>query len=353
MKKLLALLMAALLLVPAAGLSEAALTRIPGTLSRPEIPVKAAYPDNAIPEGISSTTGLPFTGVYAPVIIVVDNAPDAHPHWGVGQADVIYQVPNAGGGATKLMALFADSAPQYAGGCRSARTVFADVAYGWGAAFAFAGTPGEGVVKNANVPERFRELGYRGSGLTFNLLGNNTVSHRVKWTTSPHNLSVHVAEIRDKVIADGKTFTPRAFLFADALPAAGVPANFVEIDHQGNPASHSTFTYDVVSNSYTRANSSGPYVDRDNPGTPISFANVLIQRVKMTTLTGGYVSIKNFVGTGTAEIFTGGRYIAGAWSKAANEARTVFVDEQGNEVALQRGKTFVIITNDQTTVDYR
>ncbi len=55
--------------------------------------------------------------------------------------DVLYQAPNAGKGATKLLALFSDKAPTEARGSRSARTPFVDVARGWGAAFAFVGHP--------------------------------------------------------------------------------------------------------------------------------------------------------------------------------------------------------------------
>ena len=46
--------------------------------------------------------------MYAPVLVVIDNAEFAHPQWGMKDVDVLYQAPNAGKGATKLLALFSD-----------------------------------------------------------------------------------------------------------------------------------------------------------------------------------------------------------------------------------------------------
>ncbi|MHC1786990.1 MAG: DUF3048 domain-containing protein [Christensenellales bacterium] len=361
MKKMLCAALAALMVLGAgAALAQGELTPIAGQLLRENIPIAAQYPDNPVVPGVSTTTGLPFEGSYVPVLMVVDNAPGAHPHWGVGQADVMYQVPNMGGGATKLLALFADKAPAQAGGVRSARTPFVDVAAGWGAAFAFAGSPGTEVWDAANVPLHFKEVGLRGTGLLFDTLSNNTYSHRVDWTISPHNLSVHIDQIKAIVLADKLVFQPRGFLFSDLKPTAGVPAGYIEVAHYGNdrsnganPSSASSFTYDAAANSYLRSNSSGPYVDRDQPDQAIPFANVIVQRTLIGGVEGGYVTTKQAVGSGAAEIFTGGRYIAGAWTRSAFDSRTVFLDEEGREVALQRGKTFIIITNDVSSVSYR
>ncbi len=361
MKRLLSLGLAALLMISLVPvLAEGQLSLIPGQLKREQVALKASYPDNAVVEGVSTTTGLPFAGPYVPVLVIIDNAPSAHPHWGVGQADVIYQVPNMGGGASKLLALFADQLPEQAGGVRSARTPFVDVAAGWGAAFAYAGSPGTGVKAAANVPQYMRELGMRRTDLLFDTLSNNTFSHRVKGYQSPHNLSVHVKEIGDIVTGKGLSFEPRGFLFSDAPQTAGVPASFIEIKHFGNsaksssnPASAATFSYDEATGTYARSNSSGLYVDKDNPGQAIPFANVIVQRTRIGSVEGGYVTTREAVGSGAADIFLGGRYIAGAWTRDSADSRTVFVDEQGEEIALQRGKTFIIITNDISSVSYK
>ncbi|NLA54639.1 MAG: hypothetical protein GX858_09875, partial [Clostridiales bacterium] len=34
------------------------------------------------------------------------------------------------------------------------------------------------------------------------------------------------------------------------------------------------------------------------------------------------------------------------------DSRTVFVDETGSEIQMQRGKSFIVMSNDTTTVSY-
>lgn len=354
------LALAALLLIVSLPGMALADQLIEGKLQRPEIVFQASYPDNEPLPGISTTTGLPFEGPYLPVAVVIDNAVGAHPHWGLSQADVLYQVPNAGAGATKLMALFADHAPTQAGGVRSARLPFVDVAHQWGAAFAYAGYPDPAQVPLMNVPGRMRGFGMRQDGLSYNLLGNNKVSERISWNISPHNLSVNIAGIQAELQQKGAKFTPRGFLFTDELPMAGVEASFLSVQHRGmrantqvNAPSTSEFQYDREKNAYFRSTVSGPFVDKHSEDGPIAFANVIVQRTQFRAVEGGYVALPEFGTSGAAEIFTGGRYIAGAWHRASEDARSVFVDAQGKEIALQRGRSFIIITNEITEVSYR
>lgn len=357
-RRLASLFLALLMMVSAApALMETSL--VEGVIKRDTIPFLTDYPNNPIIPGESGTTGLPFEGVYAPVVMVVDNAPKAHPHWGVLDADVIYQVPNAGAGATKLLALFSDKIPAAAGGSRSARSPFVDVAREWGGGFVFAGYPVFDGKNKASVVDKLKSAQMRNNQTAFNLLGKNDYSGRIKGYESPHNLSVDVKKIQDMLIASGKEITPRPFLFADSLPSGYPAANQVTVRHYGeeyrsgrdNPASWSIFTYDAAQNAYLRKNTAGPYVDRDAPDTPIPFANVIVQRVRFS-YSGNYVTLEYLTGNGAADIFTGGQYIKGGWYKKDLDSRTVFVDEKGEEIRLQRGKTFIILTNATTRVEY-
>lgn len=357
MKKLFTLLLA-LILLAAVPAFAAGLTQIPGVLRREAIPFSGTYPDNPDLPGISPTTGLPSQGVYAPVVMVLDNAPDAYPHWGVKDADIFYQIPNAGKGATKLLALFTDRGPQEAGGSRSARTPFVDVARGWGAAFAYAGFPGVDSSSRASVTTKLHDAKMKNHFLSFNLLGKD-YSQRIKGYKAPHNLSADIGKIQKTALSNGAVFTPQPYLFTDTLPQSGQPAGYIEIRHygekiekgDGNPASFSTFAYDEAQNGYTRTNSSGPYADRDEPFSPLLFANVIVQRARFS-YSEGYIQLNELDGTGAADIFTGGKYLAGGWYRDTLDSRTVFVDENGQEIALQRGRTFIVLTNDTSLVSY-
>ena len=333
-------------------------TLIPGELTR-DLPITVIAPRQETP-GVSLTTGLPTDKAFLPILVVLDNEGPALPHWGIQDADVIYQVPNAGGGATKLLALFAYNAPEEAGGVRSARTPFVDVALSWGAGLSYCGSPGADKNDAANVPLLVRKSGLNKAGLNFDLYASNNYSNRVKGKAPPHNLSAHVRKMRDILVDAGKVFEPRGFLFTQEVLTDGVPATEIQVLHYGEtkkPRSYTdsdaTFTWDAQAHAYTRTTTRGPYVDRDAQDTPLTFANVIILRTKFSYEHGNYVVLNETVGSGAADIFTQGRYIAGGWTREKQDQPTVFLNAQGGEMELAPGRTFIIITNDVTEVSYK
>ena len=78
-------------------------------------------------------------------------------------------------------------------------------------------------------------------------------------------------------------------------------------------------------------------------GNPITFSNVIIQSVNIDWSQGGEMPIITEIGTGNADIFMGGKHYAGVWNREALTDRTVFYDENGNEIPMQRGKTMIIL----------
>lgn len=356
MKRIVALLMAFLLVCSSAALAEDGLTLIDKT-TKNKVKLKKSYADNPVIEGISSTTGLSASGEeYTPILTILDNAEAAYPHWGVSQADIIFQVPNAGTGATKLLALFADHYPEGAGGARSARVTMVPLAKAWDAAFAFAGYP-EVENKTVNPSKLMSSFGMWKAGKAFNLMGG--YAHRVEGIARPHNSSTHVLEIHQQLVEKGVAFEQRPFLFTDDPRTDGATAEFIQVVHRGekkteksNPASFATYTYDPEKSAYIRTNSSGDYVDRDN-GELVTFANVIVLRTKFKWSNGYMYLQKHLVGDGIAEIFQNGKYVRGAWFRKSQDDRLVFVGADGKELPMQRGKTFIVVTNEITEVSYR
>lgn len=316
------------------------------------------YPENnPVIEGVSSTTGLAASGeAYTPVVMVLDNAEDAYPHWGVSQADIIFQIPNAGSGATKLLALFADHYPEQAGPVRSGRVSMLPVAMSFDAAFAFAGPPAVHA-KEVDLLAKMEEYRMARTHRQYNLLNSNGYAERVQGGGG-HNLSCHIAMIHQNMIDKAVEVEERPFLFTDEKRADGETANIIRVLHRGedpksasNSASRAVFKYDAETGEYTRTNSSGLYSDRTT-GETVTFANVIVLRVKLNWVK-NYVYLKNHLtGSGVIEIFQDGKYVRGAWSRADEYSRLVLVDADGSELELKRGKTFIVITNDVTDVIY-
>jgi hypothetical protein len=193
----------------------------------------------------------------------------------------------------------------------------------------------------------------------YNLLNNNGFGERFSGLgKGGHNLSCHIDEIHRNLIDQGVEFEERPFLFTDEPRTSGAAANIVRVLHRGddaksgsNSASRAVFKYDAEKKAYTRTNSSGIYTDRDT-GEVIAFANVIILRGEFS-YEYNYIYFKqHLTGSGTAEIFQNGKYVRGAWVRNSADGRLILVDADGEELKMQRGKSFIILTNDVTNVIY-
>ena len=60
-----------------------------------KVPIpKLAPKDRAAAAGESPFTGLPASGeAYTPIMVPLDNSPEGHPLWGIGDASVLFPVP--------------------------------------------------------------------------------------------------------------------------------------------------------------------------------------------------------------------------------------------------------------------
>ena len=67
----------------------------------------------------------------------------------------------------------------------------------------------------------------------------------------------------------------------------------------------------------------------------------------------GYKYYKdNLVGSGKADIFQNGRYIRGAWYREKETSRLIFLDDEGNELKFQRGKSYIVVNSSNCVVSY-
>jgi hypothetical protein len=348
MKKLIALLLVALLL---GAMTTASAATVIDAGSKRNITVKGDPAQNnpRIP-GESMTTGLPFEGEYIPILVNIDNVLGAWPQWGIGDADIIYEMPIHGLTLTRLVALFADKHPENAGPVRSGRVLHAELREEWDAGWTFAGIQRK---DGTNVNDALREFGARKKthDLIYDLNGNKFSKHyhNVKDHKPPHHHSVHVQELVE--YARGYEFPERPFLFTDEPPTAGDAATSISLVYGGNKKNYtnSAFTYDAATNLYARTRQDKPYVDQNNPDQALAFSNVIVQWTDLSFNGAASAPILREVGTGNADIFMGGRHIAGVWVRKDVTSRTVFYDENGEEIPLQRGKTWINVTTQRST----
>ena len=354
-------IIAALILLLAAqsvsALAADAATLVPSTLTR-DIPLSGknadgSFADNPVLPGISSTTGLPSEGnSYFPVMVQIDNNLASLPHWGLVSADIMYELPIQGGGWTRLTALFSDQYPEEVGPVRSARVMHADLREEWNALFLHYG---EQNIKGSNFGQEVRNYGGDARALVIDGIGNKYAEFfpRVRYHAAPHNVSAHVPGLAELIKKNGYVIEQRPFLFTDEKSYLGPDAVRIQVVHKGNEDSSTTFLYDLNRNNYLRFTAKGIYNDLLSPETTLAYSNVIIQRTRLTY--NGHSSaplLPDVIGGGAADIFIGGKYISGAWARTSAQSRTVFFDQDGKELLLQRGRTWIVLANEDTAVSF-
>lgn len=360
MKKTMILILCALLLLPAlSGVAEntGVTTQIPGVLTRSVTfsgrNADGSFAANPTIEGESSTTGLPNSNEeYIPILVQIDNNLGALPQWGIADADIMYEAPIQGGGWTRFTALFSDVYPSETGPDRSARVLHADIREEWDAVFVHYG---QQEAPGSDVREAMRDYGVNQKGLNIDGIGNRYIKYfdRVKYHAAPHNVTVYVKNLRDLISGLNYSFPLRPFKFADNPAYTGPAANHITMKHAGNTDTSSTFVYDSYSKGYQRHTIKGLYLDLLKPEYNLSYQNIIVQRTPLTYNNSSMnPMLRDVVGQGAADIFIGGQYIAGAWARNSIKERTVFFDQNGNEIQLQRGKTWMVLADVDTEIIY-
>lgn len=354
MKKLLTFLLLILLVAGVlASSAEGVKTRIPGTLTRP-ITVRTGLPNNPQIPGESPITGLPIEEQkYVPILLQIDNNLSALPHWGIADADIMYELPIQGGGWTRLTAFFSDQYPGEAGPVRSARVMHADLREGWDALLINYGKQEE---DGSDLREALSAYGVNEKGLVVDGIFQKWEKYlpRVRYHMAPHNVTCYVSQLHELMLQQGYNFPVKPFKFADEPWVTGPEAKKITVVHKGNRDTSSSFVYDDIAQAYQRYVVTGPYMDLLRPEQRLYYANVIVLR---TRLTFNWSSLNPLMtdavsGTGAADIFIGGRYIAGAWSRVNAQGRTIFHDANGEEIAFNRGKTWIIQADVDTDVSY-
>ena len=370
MKKILLLALALIMLLSCAVPALAATTINPDQLDYP-VGTPANKENNPVIEGEH-----PFTGLkaetdeerdalehYTPLLVVYDNNAEGYMHWGVGSADIIFQVPNQSTGNNKMLVLFASRFPVYAGGTRSARMTAVPFALALDCAYAAAGGPpiDDNIVGTENWRKKWK---YFLDEKYFDLTSGRKYKHRMEeeGLENVSSLVAHVQEIRNNyLVPKNIKFEKRPFLFTDEPLTRGEVANVIDMKFYEtstssgtNENSDCTFHYEDGMG-YTRDMFMGTEYDRETEEF-LYFANVIVMRVTIYSREVLGTSYKyyenNLVGSGKADIFQNGRYIRGAWYREKETSRLIFLDDEGNELKFQRGASYIVVNSSNCVVTY-
>ncbi len=291
--------------------------------------------------------------------------------WGAQYADVIYEIAISDLN-TRLAMLFSDCFAQGqprggVGPVRSTRVAQLLLREEWQGGFVHAG--GSYGWQPESAAELLNQTHADQQGVLFNVLRivDPNIRSRVKGVKAPGNLNVDIAALRAMIPAEHNA-RPRAFRFTDETTYGEgyAPASVIHLDW-GSKDWISHFVYNAETGHYLRYCGAGVKPERwaefksfaavddriEEHMASLPFANVIVQRVaydvagrtKATPDAG-------LVGQGNADVFIGGRYIAGYWIRRSIAERTVFYDDTGAELRLLRGRTFIAMLPPQSLCSF-
>jgi len=328
---------------------------------------------NPVIAGESPVTGLPWSGRYLPMMVMINNAGGGigkFMPWGAQYADITYEMLHTRDGVTRMAFLFSDFVPDSVGPVRSVRQPAIMIHSEWLAGFVFWGGP---KVANNNIVEFFIQTDVRRKGILFDGVGiASGVPPERLWDSvhgviSSCNVNVNLSGIRDLISAD-YVAPEHPFLFTDErLYDDRASVHRFSLDY-GSGGSISHFDYDEATDSYVRTVdvdgetyqymtylTSDSRRDRnEDEMLLLTYQNVIVQRTEYTFANNhGSMPLMEAVGSGNADIFIGGRYIPGYWVRTDLDSPTYYFDEYGNQIVLSRGKTFIAMLPGMARLGYQ
>lgn len=291
---------------------------------------------------------------------MVPNNKPALPQYGISKASIIFEAPMESGSCTRLMAIVEDYDDlDHIGPVRSARDYFMyeSMAYdsiycNWGLAVPYVG-PVINTDRVDNVSqavsgidspssEAFDRIS-RGSGYALEFTGYMFIDGYEK-AVARHNYDTDYQD----------TFV-QAFTFADD----GCRAEYADypdatVLKPGGDASSSggydhtdpVFKYNAEDGLYYREQLGAPHKDEMN-GEQLAVSNVVFKICHGEVRDDhGYLAF-GVHGTGESYVFTNGKVIHGTWERNSDYEPNLFLDDEGNEIVFNQGKTWVCIIWDK------
>lgn len=287
-----------------------------------------------------------------PVAVMLNNLKSALPQQGNGQADIIYEVL-AEGGITRMLAVYQDpSQLGPVGSVRSARQYFWELAQGHEAVFIHAG----GSPEFYNTRDRlglFTVDGVNGyySGKDAGMFWRDRERVEGHYYDYEHSLLTSGEAITGMLASRGLEEHSGGYAYAmtfadDGAPAGGISAATVTVPFSTYKTG--VFRYDADRSAYLVEEYGAPYID-GNDSAQVSVTNVLVLQTSIVVLDdAGRIRVD--LSSGKGWFACGGKMIPIKWEKGGADSQLRYFTENGEPLALGRGKSYVCVTPTSQTV---
>ena len=276
-----------------------------------------------------------------PIAAMVDNESIALPHYGLSQADVVYEMMNSteNGRITRLMVLVKDwENIEQLGSIRSVRPTNVILAAEWNAILCHDGGPFyideylaepcsdnfSGGFSRVNNGKSREYTEYILSGDLDKKFSGSDVSQ----TYNQYYEGAHFKFAHGDDVIDLSQFSGAEAAITVKLP----------FPHNG-----SYLAYDSDAQVYKYFEYGKAHTDPGNNNEQLSFKNLLIQNCDFEQLDENGYMIYDCIGTNSGYYITNGEAIKITWKKTAMASPTKYYDENGDEIRLNTGKTYIAL----------
>lgn len=291
-----------------------------------------------------------------PIAVMVDNEKTALPHFGVADADVVYEIMNStmNDRITRFMVLVKDwQNITQLGSIRSARPTNFMLAAEWNAVLCHDGGPyfiNEWAAKDysANFSGGFARFSNGKAAefteyITYDKYTNSSKGKTYDGLQQRFANSHYTTTYNEYYQGEHFKFAADEVTFADRSDA--VAANTIELPFKHNG---STLKYNEDTKTYDYYEYGSAHKDADS-NTQLTFENVILQDTTFAELGEGYL-IYNAIDSGRAGYYiTEGKAIAITWSKTSENGITHYYDKStGEEIQINTGKTYISLIPDDS-----
>lgn len=270
-----------------------------------------------------------------PVFVSVENHPEARPQWGITESDMVFEMV-AEGGITRTLQVFAnpDRLPDKIGPTRSARYYFVDLVDGYDAYFVHFGC---NTYAEANIAEYGTADidGYIHGGYFHRDESRNVAFEHTAYTTKD-DVKEAIADLGYRTEIKDAYAQPYKF---NAEPVALGGGECTEFTVDFSSSFVYTFTYDAENKVYL-SHLNGEAFCGSN-GVQQSFTNLLVLYTTVSTLDASNKTVRLGLDEGSGKYISNGTQMDITWKKGNHGDMLKFYDANGEEIALNVGRSYV------------
>ena len=281
-----------------------------------------------------------------PVAVMVNNVEDALPQYGISQADVIFELP-VEGDLTRLMAMYADytKVPDVCA-IRSCRYYYPSIAKGFDAFYVHWGIdPSVAAEVKAMQPDKYDGLTNDGNLFARDTARRNagySLEHTGYFKGTQFASVVENSGDRVELKSAKKGAAFKFIPYGQLVTPTGGSCNSVAIRFG---ACNSKFVYNAATNTYDKFMNGHTHIDGKTE-EQLSFTNVFVLETSISVRDEVGHKKLNWQGSGSSQ----GYYISNGavqrirWSQSDENHYLKFYDENGQELTINRGKSYIAYT---------